>query len=79
MANIALKKPILEIEWQRPEELTNNQHTGYTGTSGFTHSKWPTYLTLDLQNINRIETIRFLLWDKDQEFINTDFLLQLIQ
>jgi hypothetical protein len=66
MANIALNKPILENEWLRPEELTKNNYKTYTGTKGFTEAIWPINLTLDLQEIYYIETIRFLLWAKDQ-------------
>jgi hypothetical protein len=66
MANIALQKPILENEWQRPEELTKNNYKTYTGSKGYAESKWPINLTLDLQNVYEIETIRFLLWAKDQ-------------
>jgi hypothetical protein len=66
MANIALNKPILENEWRRPEEISKNNYNTYTGTSGFTESIWPINLTLDLQEVYEIETIRFLLWAKDQ-------------
>lgn len=65
MANIALGKTIIESNWQKPEELTNGDYSNYTGSTGFAHSKWPTYLTLDLQESFSIETIRFLLWNKD--------------
>jgi hypothetical protein len=65
MANIALNKKILEPEWVRPEVLVDNNYTNYNGSNGYTHSSWPINLTLDLENIFEIETIRFLLWDKD--------------
>lgn len=67
MANIALGKKILE-DWVRPEELTNGNYENYNSNVGFTHSPWPKYLTLDLEGIFEIETIRFLLWDKNSRF-----------
>lgn len=64
MANIALGKKIME-DWKAPNELTNGNYTNYTGKVGFTSSVWPKNLTLDLEDIYYIETIRFLLYDKD--------------
>lgn len=66
MSNIALNKPILESVWERPEELTNGNYNNYDKKFGYSYSKWPSYLTVDLQDIFKIETIRFLLWDGDQ-------------
>jgi len=65
MANIALKKTIIENNWKRAEEFTNGDYINYNGKQGFAHSSWPAYLTLDLQDVFDIETIRFLLWNKD--------------
>jgi hypothetical protein len=65
MANIAFNKPILEREWLRSDIITRSNYKTYTGTSGFAESKWPVYLTLDLQKEYEVETIRFLLWAKD--------------
>jgi hypothetical protein len=64
LANIALDKKILE-DWKNPNELTNGNYTNYTGRTGYTSSIWPKYLTLDLEEIYEIETIRFLLYDRD--------------
>lgn len=65
MANIALGKSIMEPAWERQEQLTDNNYSNYTGGSGFTKSNWPQTMTLDLGNVFDIDTIRFLLWDKD--------------
>lgn len=65
MANIAFGKPIIEQDWKRPEELTNGNYKIYDGSIGYTHSSWPRNLTLDLKDVYDIETIRFLLWDKN--------------
>lgn len=65
MANIALRKKIIEKDWVRPEELTDNNIDVYSTHKGFTEAVWPKNLTLDLENVFKIETIRFLLWDRD--------------
>jgi len=64
MANLALGKKIIE-DWYSPEEVTNGNFQNFTGSKGFTSTHWPKNLTLDLENIYEIETIRFLLWNKD--------------
>ncbi|MDD3688054.1 MAG: discoidin domain-containing protein [Bacteroidales bacterium] len=74
MANIALNKPIIESAWAKPQELTNDNFKVYDGNNGFTYSHWPSYLTLDLQEIASIETIRFLLFDKDARTYKYRFL-----
>lgn len=65
MGNIASGKKILEDYWVRPEELTNGNYLNYDGKNGYTYSRWPSYLTLDLNEPKEIETIRFLLYDQD--------------
>lgn len=66
MGNIALEKKILEDYWTRPEELTNGNYSLYDGKKGYTYTKWPNYLTVDLLDKYEIETIRFLLYDEDK-------------
>jgi hypothetical protein len=64
MTNIALGKRIIE-DWEKPEEATNGNYKNYTGSIGFASTHWPKNLTLDLEETYEIETIRFLLWDRD--------------
>ncbi len=63
MANIALGKSILE-DWENPKALTDGIFDDYS-RNGFTHTLWPKYITLDLEKIYEVETIRFLLWNND--------------
>jgi len=64
MANLALGKiPLEKDKWNNPEQATNGNIVGYTGSSGFTSSPWPSSYTIDLGSEIKISTIRFLLWD----------------
>jgi len=62
MTNIALNKKILE-NWTNAHEATNGNITDYDSYSGFTYNYWPSSITLDLEKIYSLQSIRFLLWD----------------
>ncbi len=63
MGNVALGKKV-EEEWKNASEVTNGIINGYTAGTGFVHTNWPDYLTIDLESICKLYVIRFLLWDR---------------
>ena len=64
MANVALGKTIEEA-CVNVKAVTDGNITRYDGQTGYCAFPWPANLTLDLQETNSVECIRFLLWDRD--------------
>lgn len=64
MTNLALGKLPIE-KWHTPEEATNGNYSEYKANSGYSKAHWPCYYTIDLEDECSIDTIRFLLYDKD--------------
>jgi len=62
VANVALNKQVAEAVRNRAE-VTNGNHISYTGSEGFAYFKWPGTLTIDLESVQSLTCIRFLLWD----------------
>lgn len=66
MSNLLLGRQPLEINWVRPEELTNGNNSVYDNKSGYAFVVTPGTLTFDLENLIDVATIRFLLYDRDE-------------
>ncbi len=64
MANVALRKPVLEPEVSQPAAATDGRTTGYTKTSGYASFRWPGSLTVDLGRDFLPRCIRVLLWNE---------------
>jgi hypothetical protein len=62
MTNLALSKKFLE-KVGNPAAATDGEILGYTGTAGFSQVEWPSYMTIDLEDVYKIKCIRILLWD----------------
>jgi len=65
MANVALKKPVLEKEPEvgQPQAATDGVTQGYTGSDGFARFNWPGTVTVDLESEYALTCFRMLLWD----------------
>ena len=64
MKNLALGKIPFE-HWHTPEKATDGDFSTYNANSGYAKAHWPCYYTIDLGDTFDIETIQFLLYDKD--------------
>lgn len=64
MKNLALGKIPFEL-WHTPEKSTDGDFSNYNANSGYTKAHWPCYYTIDLGDTSEIDTIQFLLYDKD--------------
>ncbi len=72
MPNVALHKPVEGAQNLRrapdgPPEATDGNVTNYGSYEGWSHFRWPGHLTVDLESIQVITCIRFLLYDKQAE------------
>jgi hypothetical protein len=64
MKNLALGKIPFE-QWHTPEKATDGEFSIYNANSGYAKAHWPCYYTIDLGEEYDIETLQFLLYDKD--------------
>lgn len=64
MPNLAFERiPLEKDKWNNPQEATNGITTKYTGQNGFASAPWPCEFTIDLDQPEKIDSIRILLWD----------------
>ncbi len=64
MKNLAIGKMPFEL-WHTANEATDGDFSIYDANSGYAKAHWPCYYTIDLGQTCDIETIQFLLYDKD--------------
>jgi len=62
VSNVALGRPVVEPVGES-EAATDGIVTGYTGSKGYAHFRWPDNLTVDLGQTHDLVAIRMLLWD----------------
>jgi hypothetical protein len=63
MGNRALRRPILDSTVKHATQATDGNSQSYTGKEGFAAFRWPSFLTVDLEEVCAVKVIRLLLWD----------------